>query len=78
MNRGNVFTVSAINQYIKMMFQKDQALAVVFVKGEKEEIGSLLETLHVMLSCVYMCVLYVCICVFICMCMYVYYMYVCM
>ena len=34
MNRGNVFTVSAINQYIKMMFQKDQALAVVFVKGE--------------------------------------------
>ena len=34
MNRGQVYTVSAVNQYIKMMFQREEALAVVFVKGE--------------------------------------------
>lgn len=34
MNRGQVYSVSAINQYIKNMFSKEYALSVVFVKGE--------------------------------------------
>lgn len=34
MNRGQVYSVSAINQYIKNMFLKEYALSVVFVKGE--------------------------------------------
>lgn len=34
MNRGQVYSVSAINQYIKKMFSKEYALSVVFVKGE--------------------------------------------
>ena len=34
MNRGNVYSVSSVNQYIKNMFSKEYALSVVFVKGE--------------------------------------------
>lgn len=34
MNRGQVYSVSAVNQYIKNMFSKEYALSVVFVKGE--------------------------------------------
>lgn len=34
MNRGQVYSVSSINQYIKNMFSKEYALSVVFVKGE--------------------------------------------
>lgn len=34
MNRGQVHSVSAINQYIKNMFSREYALSVVFVKGE--------------------------------------------
>ncbi len=34
MNRGQVYSVSAINQYIKNMFSREYALSVVFVKGE--------------------------------------------
>lgn len=34
MNRGQVYSVSAINKYIKKMFSKEYALSVVFVKGE--------------------------------------------
>ena len=33
MNRGQVYSVSAINQYIKNMFSREYALSVVFVKG---------------------------------------------
>lgn len=34
MNRGKVYSVSSVNQYIKNMFLKEYALSVVFVKGE--------------------------------------------
>ena len=34
MNRGNVYSVSSVNQYIKNMFSREYALSVVFVKGE--------------------------------------------
>lgn len=34
MNRGQVYSVTAINQYIKNMFSREYALSVVFVKGE--------------------------------------------
>lgn len=34
MTRGQVYSVSAINQYIKNMFSREYALSVVFVKGE--------------------------------------------
>lgn len=34
MNRGQVYSVSAINQFIKNMFSREYALSVVFVKGE--------------------------------------------
>ena len=34
MNRGNVYSVSSVNQYIKNMFLREYALSVVFVKGE--------------------------------------------
>ena len=34
MNRGKVYSVSSVNQYIKNMFSNEYALAVVFVKGE--------------------------------------------
>lgn len=34
MNRGKVYSVSAINQFIKNMFSNEYALSVVFVKGE--------------------------------------------
>lgn len=34
MNRGQVYSVSAINQFIKNMFEREYALSVVFVKGE--------------------------------------------
>ena len=34
MNRGKVYSVSSINQYIKNMFLNEYALSVVFVKGE--------------------------------------------
>ncbi len=34
MNRGKVYTVSSINQYIKNMFSSEYALSVVFVRGE--------------------------------------------
>lgn len=34
MNRGKVYSVSSVNQYIKNMFSSEYALAVVFVKGE--------------------------------------------
>lgn len=34
MNRGKVYSVSSVNQYIKNMFLNEYALAVIFVKGE--------------------------------------------
>ncbi len=34
MNRGQVYSVSAINRFIKDMFSNEYALSVVFVKGE--------------------------------------------
>ncbi len=34
MNRGKVYSVSSVNQYIKNMFAREYALAVVFVRGE--------------------------------------------
>lgn len=34
MNRGKVYSVSSVNQYIKNMFLREYALSVVFVKGE--------------------------------------------
>lgn len=34
MNRGKVYSVSSVNQYIKNMFSNEYALSVVFVKGE--------------------------------------------
>lgn len=34
MNRGKVYSVSSVNQYIKNMFSREYALSVVFVKGE--------------------------------------------
>lgn len=34
MNRGKVYSVSSVNQYIKNMFMREYALSVVFVKGE--------------------------------------------
>jgi exodeoxyribonuclease VII large subunit len=34
MNRGKIYSVSSVNQYIKNMFSNEYALAVVFVKGE--------------------------------------------
>lgn len=34
MNRGKVYSVSSVNQYIKNMFINEYALAVIFVKGE--------------------------------------------
>lgn len=34
MNRGKVYSVSSVNQYIKNMFMNEYALAVIFVKGE--------------------------------------------
>ena len=34
MNRGKVFSVSSVNQYIKNMFSREYALSVVFVRGE--------------------------------------------
>lgn len=34
MNRGKVYTVSSVNQYIKNMFLNEYALSVVFVRGE--------------------------------------------
>lgn len=34
MNRGKVYSVSSVNQYIKNMFINEYALSVVFVKGE--------------------------------------------
>ncbi len=34
MNRGKVYSVSSINQYIKNMFSNEYALSVVFVRGE--------------------------------------------
>ena len=34
MNRGQVYSVSAINRFIKNMFSREYALSVVFVKGE--------------------------------------------
>jgi exodeoxyribonuclease VII large subunit len=34
MNRGKVYTVSSVTQYIKNMFANEYALSVVFVKGE--------------------------------------------
>lgn len=34
MNRGKVYSVSSVNQYIKNMFSQEYALSVVFVKGE--------------------------------------------
>lgn len=34
MNRGKVYSVSSVNQYIKNMFSREYALSVIFVKGE--------------------------------------------
>lgn len=34
MNRGQVYSVSSINRYIKDMFSREYALSVVFVRGE--------------------------------------------
>lgn len=34
MNRGQVYSVSAVNRFIKDMFSREYALSVVFVKGE--------------------------------------------
>ena len=34
MNRGKVYSVSSVNQYIKNMFSREYALSVVFVRGE--------------------------------------------
>lgn len=34
MNRGKIFSVSSVNQYIKNMFSREYALSVVFVRGE--------------------------------------------
>ncbi len=34
MNKGQVYSVSAINRFIKNMFSREYALSVVFVKGE--------------------------------------------
>ncbi len=34
MNRGQVYSVTAINRFIKNMFSREYALSVVFVKGE--------------------------------------------
>lgn len=34
MNRGNVYTVASVNQYIKNMFSNEYALTVIFVRGE--------------------------------------------
>lgn len=34
MNRGKVYSVSSVNQYIKNMFSNEYALSVLFVKGE--------------------------------------------
>lgn len=34
MNRGKIHSVSSVNQYIKNMFSREYALAVVFVRGE--------------------------------------------
>ena len=34
MNRGEIYSVSYVNQYIKNMFSEEYALSVIFVKGE--------------------------------------------
>ncbi len=34
MNRGKVYTVSSVNEYIKNMFSREYVLSVIFVKGE--------------------------------------------
>ncbi len=34
MNRGEINSVSYVNQYIKNMFSEEYALSVIFVKGE--------------------------------------------
>ena len=34
MNRGKIYSVSSVNQYIKNMFSREYALSVIFVKGE--------------------------------------------
>ena len=34
MNRGDIYSVSYVNQYIKNMFSEEYALSVIFVKGE--------------------------------------------